>query len=303
MSAPTVSRVGRFLDAIPWAYTTAPCRALGFDFAVRVMDPVLGSYLDQILVPSSRSGPPQHLYSLVDRGPGVYRRFPLFFDDVRIGLLKDPGFALSYLLWHVNQEVVERTSDLLLIHASAVEHEGTGLLFPAPMESGKTTLAAGLVQAGLRYVTDEAVAIDPSSLRVQPYPKALSVDPGSWEVLAALRPQVGKDLAPYLGAQWHVRPQDIRAGAVAPACTPGFVIAPHYDRDATTSLQPMRRAEALSVLVENSFNLNRHGALGFQALARVVAGCRCYRLTVGDLSDACRLILGLLHDKEGKVAC
>ena len=48
------------------------------------------------------------------------------------------------------------------------------------MESGKTTLVAGLVLAGLRYLTDEAVAIRPADGGITPFPKALSVDHGSW---------------------------------------------------------------------------------------------------------------------------
>jgi hypothetical protein len=298
-----VSRSARVLDGIAWSHVTAPRRALGFDFGVRVMDPVLGSYLEQILVQEKHDGPPLHLYSVVDRGAGRPGRFPIYFDGDRAVTLKTPGFALSYLLWHINQNVVEHTTDLLLFHASAVERDGVAVLFPAPMESGKTTLAAGLVRAGFRYLTDEAVAIDPETLLVQPYPKALSVDPGSWEVLADLRPKVPDEVRAYLGAQWHVRPADIRPDAVAPPCAARFVIAPRYERGAATSLRRIRPAEALSVLAENSFNLARHGARGFAALGRAVQGCVGYRLTVGDLGEACRLVSDLVdEEKEREVA-
>ena len=289
------SRAARVLDGLSWPYTTVTRRALGFEFGVRVMDPELGRYLEEILVEGTQQGAPRHLYSLVDRGPGR-GRFPLYLDGTHQATLRTTESALHYLLWHINQEVVRHTTHLMLFHASAVERSGAALLFPAPMESGKTTLAAGLVRRGFRYLTDEAVAIDPTTLLVQPYPKALSVDPGSWEVLADLRPQVHDKVQPYVGAQWQVAPNAIRPGAVAPACAPRFIIAPRYVHGAVTMLEPVSRAEALSMLAENSFNLAEMGVEAFAALGQVVRGCRGYRMTVGDLGEACQLISQLLDD-------
>jgi hypothetical protein len=300
MIASTRSRVGAFLDNIPWSHATTSRSALGFDFGVRVMDPALGAYLEHVLLPETHDGRPEHMYSLVDRGPSAPARYPLFFDDTRVAVLREPSYALAYLVWHINQEVVSNTSDLILFHASAVEADGVGLVFPAPMESGKTTLAAGLVRAGLRYLTDEAVGIDPQTLLIRPYPKALSVDPGSWEVLADLRPDLGPDLSPYLGAQWHVPATWIRPDAIATSCLPRFVIGPRYVEGAPTALHPITRAEGLSLLAENSFNLTSHGPKGLDAMARLVRGCRCFRLTVGNLDEACELIVRLIRDDKQK---
>ena len=44
------------------------------------------------------------------------------------------------------------------------------------MESGKTTLTAGLVRAGFDYLSDEAVAFDWDTLDIVPYAKPLSID-------------------------------------------------------------------------------------------------------------------------------
>jgi hypothetical protein len=52
----------------------------------------------------------------------------------------------------------------------------------------------------------------------------------------------------------------------------------------------MPRARALCELVACALNLDRLGTPAFGALARVVAGSRCYRLTVGDLDRACSTV-------------
>jgi hypothetical protein len=46
-------------------------------------------------------------------------------------------------------------------------------------------------------------------------------------------------------------------------------------------------------LGENSFNLHDHAAAGFKVLGAVVRECACYRLVVGDLREACDLLLAV----------
>lgn len=272
-----------------------PFGALGFSFSLRVTDPDMGRYLEGVLGSVGTTGEAQHRYVLVDRGPASrLRRFVLFYDGLVAGRFGSSSVAVAYLLWHVNSKVVAHSPEYLLLHAAAVEHRGIGILLPAPMDSGKTTLAAGLVQAGLRYVTDECAALHASSLELHPYPKALSIDQGSWDVLASLRPPA--EAGGYNVAQWHVPPTSIRPGAVAPVCRPNLIVSPRYEGGATTELVPMRPAEALFLLTQNSFDLERRRSVGLLSLATVVRRCRAYRLRVGSLTDACEAVLGLLED-------
>ena len=44
----------------------------------------------------------------------------------------------------------------LVVHASAVARDGVAVIFPAEADSGKSTLATILVEAGFDYLTDEA---------------------------------------------------------------------------------------------------------------------------------------------------
>ena len=283
----------RDLTQVHWAHEAGPFQALGLSFGVRSSDPAIARYMEGVFEPLSSAGPAEHTYSIVDWNDGRDERYAVFFDDEELlatGVLRYP---VSYALWHVNQEAVKR-SDAMLFHASAAEHEGRALLFPAAMESGKTTLVAGLVRAGLRYLTDEAVALDPSTGIVVPYPRSLSVDEGSWEVLADLEPEVPEELQQFVGIQWQVPPTSIRPDAIAPACPPAFIISPRYDAEAETRLEPMSRAEALVALIENSFNFQDFGRDGLDALRSVVARCDCYRLTHSNLAEACSLIDELL---------
>lgn len=271
--------------------------ALGFDFAVRTPDASLRSYLDRILGSLAVPGQPRQRYRLDEQIPrsGLYE---LWLDGERLLSTALGERALSFLLWHVNRQAVEVSSDYLLLHASAAERDGTAVLLPAPMGSGKTTLVARLVQAGLRYVTDEVVAVDDSDT-VQPYPKPLSIETGSQPLLEALRPVIDPAVAAYLGEKWYVEPLAIGPPAVAGPCVPRLVVTPCYEQGATTAVLPMRRSEAVVMLAENSFNMDRRGRRGLSALASVVRRCDCYRLTVGDLDQASALVVDLMAEAAG----
>ena len=285
----------RVLDGMMWAYRSPPLRALGFDFAVRASNGTVGCYLGDLMRAFEARGEPRQIYSLIDREHSPDALYELYRGGEQVSTTSSPATMLRHLLWEVNRSAVEESNDLLLFHASAVEHDGRAAVFPAPMGSGKTTLVARLVQQGLRYVTDEAVAIDPVTRMVRPYPKPLGIDPGSWGVLRDLRPAVDASLKPFLEEAWYVPPGAFREGAVAPPCEPRFVIAPRYERGTASNLVEMRRSEALIRLAENSFNIPAFGARrSLEILADVVRSARCYRLTVGDLSDACAMVLEVL---------
>ena len=285
-----------FLDEVPWAYRSPRFQALGFDFAIRASNGTVGRYLDDLLRVFRVPGEPSHIYSLIDRAHTSDGGFALYRGGELVSTTSSPSSVLRHLFWDVNRNVIDRTRDLLLFHASAVELGGSAVVFPAPMGSGKTTLVSGLLQQGARYVTDEAVAIDPTDLTIRPYPKPLSIDTGSWDVLSHLRPSVDASLEPFLEAGWYVPGAAIRSDAIASPCIPRFVIAPRYERGAPTHLVAIRRSEALIVLAENCFNITTFGARrSMEILARIVRSSHCYRLTVGDLGDACSKVLELAH--------
>ena len=131
-----------------------------------------------------------------------------------------------------------RTS--VLVHASAAAFAGRRSSMPGPMGAGKSTLAAALVRAGLGYLTDEVVAIDPGSGLVRPYPKYLSLGPRSRTAAASRRRGSARSSA--TGSSCP--PEALRPGAVAGT---GMAArrrrAPRTSAGATTELTPLRPAD------------------------------------------------------------
>lgn len=279
------------------ALRTGRFRALGHDFAVRTPDAALTGYLNKtfgaLAAPGKASG--EYLLRSVRTRGG--RRWETRYGDERVTVTAEPSMALAMLLWHVNREAVARTPGLVRVHAAVASLDGTAVMLPAPMESGKTTLVAGLVRSGLDYLSDEIAALDPATLTVRAYPKALSVDPGSWTALADLEPRVDPAVAGWLPEQWQLPATAIRQDAVAEVAQPRVVVFPRYEPGAATQLDRLPRAEAVVRLVQSTFRFEEEPHRDLEALGRLARDCECYELVMSDLETACALVLETLSSR------
>ena len=130
------------------------------------------------------------------------------------------------------------------------------------------------------------MAVDRRTGLVDPFPKPLSIDTGSWPVLPELRPQ-----EPQLVLhQWLVPVTRLPQSKVAQPGRPTCIITPGYRAGARTELVPVTRAEMLQTLLGSTFNLRPEPQRQLDVLADVVAGSSCYRLVVGSLHEAVDLI-------------
>lgn len=268
--------------------------ALGHRYTIDCDDAAVSTWLAEILGHLSADGDA----SGADRALTRYRLMHLAEADnaewvVQRGTdhvtsSKSASTALAYLLWLLNQDTIAASADrFLLVHSGAVEIDGAAVVLPAPMESGKTTLTAGLVTRGAGYLTDEAAAIHPTELTVQPYPKPLSVDEGSYEVLAHLRPDLPDGMDRYVEHQWHVPPAAFGPSSIGAAAPLGLIVLPRYVEGSTTESTPISPAEAAVALLENSFNGADLGETAFRAACAAARTAPAHRLVVGDLADAC----------------
>jgi len=267
---------------------------LGFDWSLRADDPTLVRDVTRLYEGCIAPGRAQHRFTLGRRAGSGSANVNLALDNDLV--LRDVplGLAVAHLVWAVNRGVVEETSNRLLLHAAAAERDGEVVVLAGPRGAGKSTLVAALVRAGFRYVTDETVAVEPSTLTIEPYPKPVALDHGSEALLPDLHPEF--ESAPGTTAQRLVSPRGIRSDAVASSGgVPSIVILPSHRPTHATAAHPITRAEAAVALATHSFNFSSFGPGALGVVAAVVRRSRCYRLDVGTLDSACRLVTDLLR--------
>jgi hypothetical protein len=279
-------------------HVTSRFVVLAHDFSVETTDAALGQYVESVLQPFAREGRSRTSYAFVDLGPEVDERYELYFEGECQLRSRSGGSPLAYLLWHINSRAVAESNEYLLLHAAAAELGGQAVVLPAQSGSGKTTLVAGLIRSGFRYLTDEAVAIDPASGVIEPFPKPLSIKSGSWRVLPEFEPVLGPDLQRYATTDWEVDVRWIHPGAIAPPSLSAFVVSPTFRAGAETRLIPLRRTETMMLLIKNAFNLAVHGQTGLDRFAAIARQAPGYRLEVGDLDSACDVIIDLMKGEK-----
>ncbi|HMB51963.1 MAG TPA: hypothetical protein VKU40_01515, partial [Thermoanaerobaculia bacterium] len=182
---------------------------------------------------------------------------------------------------------------LAALHAAAVEHRGRAILLPAASGRGKTTLAAALTAAGCGYLGDELTFLataEGGGVDAVPFPKALSLKPGSVPLFAHLEPQ------PDGGGDAHLDPERLRPGCAVTAPLPvGGVLVPRYRDGAPFRLAPLSAGETLLALVESAADLpqRRHDAklAVFERLADLAERVPGHRLEHGDAFAAARKLL------------
>jgi hypothetical protein len=288
-------------DEVDFAHLLGPYAVFGQRFQLRTPDAALAGLLRELY--AAMAGDPAevgHLDDVVD-----YRIVPpageeygtVLRGDELLGRGSQPATLLGRLVWAINQQVIKGTPDRLLLHASAADLDGHGVMVPAKMESGKTTLVTGLLDRGLGYLTDEAASVTPD-LVLEGYPKPLSIDQGAWEVVPHHEPS-DAEVAAYFTSQWQVPAQ--RISHVVKRSRLRLIVFRRYVADTPLRFSRLRPAEAIEPMVESTFVTDRtHLSAGrLRELVAVLEQVPAYELVGGELDEACDVVIRELRGLVG----
>jgi hypothetical protein len=204
-----------------------------------------------------------------------------------------PAQAVPTLKLALTRLALSRASGFAAVHAAAVGRGGDAVLLPAPAGAGKSTLAAGCVQAGWELVADDTVVLcaGPDEVPLlRPLPLALCLKPGSWAPLAGL----GIDLeTPAV----HERLDGKRARYVAPPRaadgprTLAAIVVPRWRPGAEGSLWRLSAREAFDLLMPQLYPLAEPlDAIAVGRVAGLVERIPSFALDYDGLADGIRLL-------------
>ena len=192
---------------------------------------------------------------------------------------------------------------MLLVHAAVLERDGRCLIMPAASGSGKSTLCAALCARGWRLFTDETALFSCRDGLLRANPRPVSLKNESIGVIAKFAPELRLSRVfrgtPKGDVAYVRTPPDAAARSGEPA-EPGLVVRPIYHAGAATSLRPLEKGEAFSLLTDSAVNYSSLLRAGFDTLVAVVDRCAHYELAYSDLEEAVRLISDL--HQESRVA-
>lgn len=198
-------------------------------------------------------------------------------DDVALAAHE---LAITRLL---NHRKLEAEADLVHFHAAAVARAGRAVVLAGRSGDGKSTLTARLVQLGWEYVTDEQVTLGPDDRTVVPYPRPLTLRRGTWHLFAG----IGDDSGGNDYRRVETSLAQIGGTAARGPLYPAVVLAPQYQRGATTSLEPFSdTAAVVEFLASCCHDLGRTGIRGCAALVGLATTCAAFRLRFSDVDAA-----------------
>jgi hypothetical protein len=198
---------------------------------------------------------------------------------------------------------------LYSLHAAAIAGEdGHGLLLVGPSGSGKSTLAIGLIRAGWRYLSDDAVLLRSVCDRIEAiacrrsfYVDAVrsadyadcGLDGREPDANGAERVRLRMDEA--YGAQYSAR------------CVPRTVVFPRITARRESTLTPVGRPDALRLALAQSapqlFDRSTMPA-HLEVLKALLEQADAFQLDAGaDLHREPGELIELLHEARGALTC
>jgi len=198
-------------------------------------------------------------------------------------------------------DALRKTETALALHAGAVSQGDCAMILPGSGGSGKTTLTAALIHAGLHYLSDDLVLLDLERHTVSGVPFSLSIKEGGVEALQDRFP--GLKSLPV-----HIRPDNKRVRYLpldpdwraSEPCDPprlSWIIFPTYDPKGANELVPMAPSRALMELTRGCTMMRHVTWEEVRGVISLIEGAECFEIEVSSLNRAIDQLIRLWHDE------
>ncbi|MDF1587174.1 hypothetical protein [Marinimicrococcus flavescens] len=289
--------LGRTRGALPPRAAATPPAAIcdrlhalgGVRVAIACDDPGLDPMVQTLFAPLRTSGAasPTHHLRLARDG----RRVVLWADGQAIAASADPDHALGLLIDAVLDRAWPAARWMAVAHAGAVADARGAVLLPAPSGGGKSTLAAGLVAAGWRFLSDDIAPVDAGRAEVAPVPLALSAREGSWPILRQLFPGM-RPVATLAFEEGRRRFLDLARYVAQEPAPLRALLVPQFDPSGAPGLDRLDPGQALAALVEGRCWLSRERPL-LQRLLSLLETVPAFKGRYRTLEEGVALVNGL----------
>jgi hypothetical protein len=265
---------------------------LGTRYGVRSDDEQAAAWVERLLspfqAPVRKAVRAKNLFALASRRPGD-ERHQAYRDCKRIGRSESWTSVLDQFLGELNRRAVD---DMIYfgVHAGVVASGNRTIALPGGSGAGKTTLVGACIQAGFKYVSDEALCLNYAIGSVIPYPKPLSLSGWSLEALGVDPPDFGPGSG---GSKTPVHPEVVGGViALAPPELSDLVIFEH--QPGAAQLRELPRSQVVRALLGYSFNHYKRPAEAFRLTTELARRCQGWALKYEDPVEAAQLLRSAL---------
>jgi len=238
-------------------------------------------------LPAAPSAP-----DIIFRVVGEPDGFHIFCGQCYVGTEAGVTAARGVLLQEIVRSCRSRES-LAVFHAGACGSRSRCVVFPAGTQSGKTTLAAVLMQMGLTFYSDDSVILERDTLSVPGMPFAIMVREGSWNVLSRRFPELLDAPVVWRYGQ-RVRflpPAGMKQDGYSERV--GAIVFIRFESAAATEISALDPFQALLRLDQSGFWVE-HNQQSIRAFLAWIQSTPSFTLTYSDVDQAAALIRDLI---------
>lgn len=223
-----------------------------------------------------------------------------FNGEVKGTWTKDETHLVKGLIFMFLINVIHDKSDvdwLMTVHASAITNGRKTILFSAPPNHGKTTIAALLQDRGYKLISDDFVPIDRNSFNAYPFPIAMSVKQSSMDLLASLFPDLEQKQLNYISPEKSVRylPPNENSDFVNDVFPVDEFIFIKYDKSVDFKWENIDPLKAMKLLLDQAWITPNKG--NAEILFERITQLSFYQLTYSNNQKALDAITNLFdHD-------
>ncbi len=144
---------------------------------------------------------------------------------------------------------------LMTVHASAITNGRKTILFSAAPGSGKTTIAALLQAKGFQLISDDFVPLVRETFCAYPFPIAMSVKPGSIDVLSSHYPTLEERPLNFINKEKSVRylPLDLNSELASLIHPVRDFVVIQYDKSVDFAFEKLEPLDAVAYLLDQSW--------------------------------------------------
>jgi hypothetical protein len=178
-----------------------------------------------------------------------------------------------------------------ILHAAACGTDDKCIIFPAASHSGKTTLAAALVHAGMTFYADDSVVLQAESLKIPAMPFAMMIREGSWPVVSERFPR-------FQSAPTHERGgENVRffypANLARDCARPAAIVFSQWNENGGTDIESVDPFDALVRLTNSGFWV-AHDRSNIASFLNLLLSLPIYQMSYSSLDEATEFVKHLL---------
>jgi hypothetical protein len=181
-----------------------------------------------------------------------------------------------YLRQQVQQRFLQARSDLIWLHAGAVERDGKCVVIAGPMACGKSSLVTLLCERGWRMLSDDVAPLRTDTLEIVPYPE-----------LPVRRIYPGRHLSREQLGSLDREIVHLSDAAICRESTKiGGVVFPSFREREPAQLVRLPSGEVTVNLLWSCMNFVQHKAVAVATAIRIATTVAGNRLLYGSITDA-----------------